>query len=202
MKDDGVEGRLAELFRNDEKYEFATLAIQTYSAELYGFLTHLLDGAPAAADVLAQTIETFWHALPEFRAACSVRTWLYLLARRCLARHKRQPRNRRPHTGDTHLTQLVAIAHSRTAPWQQTAVKTRFRELRAQLDPDDRILLVLRVDRDMEWHDIAHVTLDAAAGAQEAAALVREAARLRKRFQQIKVKLRRQARDAGLMSGS
>lgn len=201
MVDDEVEGRLLELFRSNARQKLATLAIQTYAPELYGFLTHVLDEAPSAADVLSQVVEAFWRTLPEFRAECSVRTWLYVLARRAVRRYKRRPWNRKLHTGDSRLTELVAFAHSRTAPWQQTAVKTKFRELRDQLNPEDRILLVLRIDRDLEWIDIARVTLEATTADPESGDLVREAARLRKRFQLIKARLRKQALDTGLIQG-
>jgi RNA polymerase sigma-70 factor (ECF subfamily) len=197
---DEVERRMLELFRNNARNQLATLAIETYGAELYGFLANVLDGSPCAADVLSQTIEAFWYSLSEFRAGCSVRTWLYLLARRTVKRHKRQPWHRL-RTGEDHLTELVAFAHSRTAPWQQTAIKTRFRDLRDKLDPDDRMLLVLRIDRDMEWTDIAQVTLDANVADRDATELAREAARLRKRFQLIKGKLREHARESGLLKG-
>lgn len=195
--EDEVERRLRELFYSNARGQFATLAIETYGAELYGFLANVLDESPSAADVLSQTVEAFWSSLPEFRGACSVRTWLYLLARRTVKRFKRQPWNRR-RTGEHQLTGLVALAHSRTAPWQQTAIKTRFRHLREKLDPEDRMLLVLRIDRDMEWIDIAQITLEASVG-RSSAELMREAARLRKRFQLIKAKLRRQARESGLL---
>src|SRR4051812_2638922 len=89
MVDDEVEGRLLELFLRDDRQEFATLAVQTYAPEVYGFLSHVLDEAPSAADVLSQVVEAFWRSLPEFRAECSVRTWLYLLARRAVRRYKR-----------------------------------------------------------------------------------------------------------------
>jgi RNA polymerase sigma-70 factor (ECF subfamily) len=200
--DGAIERRLRELLCNNARHEFATLAIEAYGPELYGFLVHVLDGAPSAAEVLAQSIEAFWCSLPEFRAACSVRTWLYLLARRSVRRYMRRPWNRRPHTGDQHLDELVAFAHSRTAPWQRTTIKARFRDLREKLSPEDRILLVLRIDRDMEWGDIAQVTLGATAAGGNADELAREATRLRKRFQLIKTKLRKQARDMGLLGSA
>jgi RNA polymerase sigma-70 factor (ECF subfamily) len=197
--DGAIERRLRELLHGDARHEFATLAIETYGAELYGFLVNVLGGAPNAAEVLAQAIEAFWRSLPEFRAACSVRTWLYMLARRTVRRYKRRLPNRLQHTGDRHLDDLVAFAHSRTAPWQRTTIKARFRDLREKLDSEDRILLVLRIDRDMEWCDIAQVTLGAAAADGNAAELAREAARLRKRFQLLKTKLRKHAREMGLL---
>jgi RNA polymerase sigma-70 factor (ECF subfamily) len=56
--------------------------------------------------------------------------------------------------------------------------------------------LVLRVDRSLEWKEIARVTLGSES--PDAADLVREADRLKKRFQLLKEELRRRAHDAGL----
>jgi RNA polymerase sigma-70 factor (ECF subfamily) len=86
---------------------------------------------------------------------------------------------------------------SATHVYQQTAVKDRVRALREQLDPDDQMLLVLRVDRGMAWRDLAM----AMAGEVELddAALEREAARLRKAFERVKDDLRRMATETGLL---
>jgi RNA polymerase sigma-70 factor (ECF subfamily) len=82
----------------------------------------------------------------------------------------------------------------------RTDVKDRFSALRESLDPDDRTLLVLRVDRSLEWKEIARVTLGCES--PDAAELVREADRLKKRFQLLKEELRRRARETGLTTES
>ena len=72
------------------------------------------------------------------------------------------------------------------------------RALREQLEPDDQMLLVLRVDRGMEFRDIA-VALAEADAPLDAETLEREAARLRKRFERVKERLRELARSEGLI---
>ena len=63
--------------------------------------------------------------------------------------------------------------------------------------PADRALLVLRVDRELSWTELAHVFLENTPhGAQR---VPREAARLRKRFQLIKDQLRGWMIEAGLL---
>jgi len=69
--------------------------------------------------------------------------------------------------------------------------------LRDALDPDDRTLLVLRVDRGLSWEEVARVMLGVETTAD--ADLSRESDRLRKRYQLLKDELRRQARDLGLV---
>jgi len=135
--------------------------------------------------------------MPSFGGRCSVRTWMYLLARHAAARFRRSPWNRGGRTGDEHLDSKVAEARSRTSPWLRTDVKDKWRALREALEPDDRALLVLRVDRDLSWSEVARVML----GSEEPhpGELSRETARLRKRFQLLKQDLRRRAREAGLL---
>ena len=67
-----------------------------------------------------------------------------------------------------------------------TSLDVRVERLRAQLDADEQALLTLRIDKRMDWKDIAFVMLfdEGALPAEDEA--VREAARLRKRFQLVK----------------
>ena len=64
----------------------------------------------------------------------------------------------------------------------------------------DRALLVLRVDRGLSWNDLARV-LNEDGEPLDDAALKRESARLRKRFQLLKRELLELGRAAGVVSG-
>jgi RNA polymerase sigma-70 factor, ECF subfamily len=188
------EAVLAGLIRDGALKEAATLALDVYGPELYGFLVHLM-GNPADADeVFSQVSEDLWRGLPEFSSQCSVRTWLYVLARHAAARFRRSPWNHRDRrTNDSKLDALVQHARTHTQPWLRTDNKDRLRTLRDSLDPDDRSLLVLRIDRALDWKDIARVMLgDQSADGVE---LQRETERLRKRFQLLKDELRERMRQ-------
>jgi RNA polymerase sigma-70 factor, ECF subfamily len=196
----GAEERLASLRRDGALDELATLAVETYGSELYGFLIHVIGDPDAAEDVFSQTIEDFWRGLAGFRGGCSVRTWLYKLGRHASVRHHRSPWNRAPRAGSSALSWLVAAGRTLTVSWRRTDVQDRWRELRQGIAPDDRALLVLRVDRDLSWNEIAEVMSSESARFDDgsAGAVTREAARLRKRFQLLKDQLRGRARAAGL----
>ena len=196
---EAIEMRLTELLRAGAMDDVATLAIQTYGPELYGFLSNVMGGSADAADVLSQTIEDFWSALPRFRGQCTIRTWLYTLAQHANSRYWRSPWNRGRRTGDSKLHELVAHVQTRTAPWQQTDVKDKWHDLRQTLAPDDRALLVLRIDRGLKWDEIVRITLGRTEKDMEAVELRREAARLRKRLQLLKESLRARALSAGLI---
>jgi RNA polymerase sigma-70 factor (ECF subfamily) len=62
-----------------------------------------------------------------------------------------------------------------------------YAEIRRELDDDDQILLVLRVDRNLAWRDIAIVLLGESARFDE---IARKAATLRKQFERVKDRLR------------
>jgi RNA polymerase sigma-70 factor (ECF subfamily) len=96
---------------------------------------------------------------------------------------------------------LAAEVRSRTATYLLTEVKDQVRALRDRLTPDDQAILVLRVDRDLPWRDIARIMADEGESLTEPE-LVRRAAALRKRFERIKDELRALAQAAGLGSGS
>jgi RNA polymerase sigma-70 factor (ECF subfamily) len=191
-----VEARLRRALDDRAFDRVATLAVEAYGAELHGFLLGTLGNPGDAGDVFCQVMETFWRGLPRFAGRCSVRTWLYLLARHAEVDHRRSPWQGARRTGDAQLDELVDRVRSRTPPWQRTEVKNRWTALREALAPDDRALLVLRVDRDLAWADIARITLGETE--PDAAALDRESRRLRKRFQLLKERLRAEVRAAGL----
>lgn len=198
MGGEDVEAQLCALLDARDLEAAASRALHAYGPELYGFLINLMGGESDASEVFSQTAEDFWRGLPSFERRCSVRTWLYVLARSAAARFWRSPWHRDARAG-SHLESIVAETRSRTQPWLRTEVKDKWRELRESLDPDDRTLLVLRVDRDLDWNDVARVLLSREEA--DAAELARESARLRKRYHHLKEQLRARARAAGLLDG-
>lgn len=176
------------------------LVLRRYGDELALYLIAIARSHDDGNDAFAQFTVDLWRGLPGFRGDASVRTWCYRLARHALARLLRAPARRRHVAMPSQaLADLAAEVRSRTATYLQTEIKDRVRALREQLDPDDQTILVLRVDRDLAWRDIARVMADEGDELPEPE-LVRRAATLRKRFERIKDELRALARAAGLGS--
>jgi len=193
-----VEPRIQELVRAGSHDAAATLVLETYGPEVFGYLVHTLGNESDAGEVFSQTAEDLWKGLPSFGFRCSVRTWIYVLGRHAISRYRRSPWNKGARrVGESRVESLAELARSRTQPWRRTEVKDRMAALRDALDEDDRTLLTLRVDRDLGWDDIARVML----GLEEpdAKLVTKESARLRKRFQLLKDELRRKAQEAGLL---
>jgi RNA polymerase sigma-70 factor (ECF subfamily) len=170
-------------------------ALRGYGHELMGFLVGLSGDHGEAEEVFGVTCEKLWRALPAFRWDSSFRVWAYVVARNEFYRARRGPAVKRRVALDDAPAVAAAIAQVRstTDAYRRTEVKDAFARLRESLEPDERALLGLRVDRGLEWIDIARVL-----GAEDAD-LKREAATLRKRFERLKVRLRELARAEGIV---
>jgi RNA polymerase sigma-70 factor, ECF subfamily len=195
------EQAIRETFEARQLDEAARGALEAYGDEILSFLVSRLPAGSDAREVFSMFAEDMWTGLPGFAWRCSLRTWLYVLARNAASRYMLSPQ----HKPARHLalSQVDAVSvlvdrlRSATHVYQQTAVKDRVRLLREQLDEEDQTLLILRVDRGMSFRDLA-----IAMGRDENlddATIAKEAARLRKAFERIKGQLRELADRAGLL---
>lgn len=176
----------------------ATAVIADLGAEVYGFLRAALASESDADDVFAATCERMWRGLASFRWQCSLRTWIYVIARNEAARFARGAKRRNAgRTSPSQLEDVAAAVRTATRSALQSQKRDKFRALRDELPPDDRMLLILRVDRDLAWEDVAR-TFMADDGEPDPDDLRRETARLRKRFQLVKQRLAVRAREEGL----
>ncbi len=184
----------------DGRLELAVAAVvRGYGPELLTYLVAVARSETDGSDAFSEAIVDVWRGLPAFRWESSVRTWCYTLARRALARLYRAPaRRRQVALASEDLTALVAEVRTATATAARTDVKDAVRALREELTPDEQAILILRVDRNLPWRDVARILADEEAPSD--AALVRRAAALRKRFEAIKATLRDKVRTAGLRS--
>jgi RNA polymerase sigma-70 factor (ECF subfamily) len=149
--------------------------------------------------VFSQLSEDLWRGLPGFEWRATFRTWLYRLARNASARHLRAPAARARHRVPlSEISEIADRVRTETLPHLRTQAKDAFARVRDSLGPDDRMLLILRVDRRLPWNQVATILADAEL---TDATLEREAARLRKRFQSLKeeiaTELARLSRDEG-----
>jgi RNA polymerase sigma-70 factor (ECF subfamily) len=197
MADAATEDEVARLLRAGDVDAATTVALRGYGPEVLGFLAAVSRNEADARDAFSEFSEDLWRGLAKFEGNSSLRTWLYTIARRALWRvmndPKRHPDRNMPLS--VVVDQVAAEVRESTLTHMRTEVKDGFAQLRAQLSHDDQMLLVLRVDRDLAWRDIASVLHDTEL---DDAARDREAAALRKRFERIKVRLRELGEKAGL----
>jgi RNA polymerase sigma-70 factor, ECF subfamily len=168
-----------------------TAALKLYGAEIFAFLRSCDDDHEEAFSIFT---EDLWRGLPRFRWESTFRTWAYTLAYHAAHRLRRNPERLRAKVDIPASSDFAALREQigTTGMLQLRARKeARIDELRARLAPDDRSLLVLRIDRSLSWLEIARICN----GDEEAehAELVRQAAALRKRFERLKQTLREMA---------
>lgn len=181
-----------------DRQEVVRLGLERYQDEIYSFLCARLGAESDAHEVFSQVTEDLWRHIDGFAWRCSLRTWLYTLARHAAVRFERAPANQAVrHRALSAVTDPVAVERSRTRPYLRTEVKDRFAALRSTLTPDEQTLLVLRVDRDLAWEEVARVLDDDDDPDDDS--LRRKAAALRQRFRQLKDRLREMARAEGLL---
>ena len=179
-----------------------TAAVKGYGPEVLGFLAARLRDHAAASDVFSMFCEDFWRGLARFQWRCSVRVWAYTLAQHAANRYAvqahRRPGRNVPLSQAHAVSKMVERVRTATMEHLKTRIKSRMRELREQLTEEEQTLIILRVDKQMSWTELAEV-LAYDGGAPSEAALTKEAARLRKRFQLAKDKLRKLAEADGLI---
>ena len=201
---DELEAEVKALCDRGDHAAATTLAVRGFGPEILGFLVATHRSDQDAGEVFSAVAEGLWRNLPRFGWDSTLRTWIYAIARNVSLTHRRDA-GRRARRGDrpggaSQLEDVAVAVRTETLAFLRTEKRTRLVALRDALEPDDRALLILRVDRKLAWSDIARV-LAGAEAPLEAAALLREAARLRKRFQLVKEQLHAAARREGLLGG-
>lgn len=184
-----AEDDVAKLCQKGDLASATTLALETYGPEVLGFLIAILRHTPDATDVFSQFCEDVWRGIGGFRWSSSLRTWMYALARQATIRFARAPHRRRERNQPlSQIAELAERIRSETAEHLKTRAKDRLQEVRARLSADDQALLTLRLDRELEWAEIARVMGGAVEPDTEW--LKRESARWRQRFHTLKEQLR------------
>ena len=187
------------------------LVVERLGHSIHGYLRTLLS-EDEADEAYSRFQEDVMKGLPKFRWECPVRAWAHRIAFHAAARIWRMPRRR--------LEEPLPSSLSRLGPGSngsQPGTSGRhagLAVLRASLSVEDQTLLTLRIDRELEWEEIAAV-LDVGEGGEGTSggggtppgttgdggrrSYAREAAALRKRYERLTRRLREEARHHGLI---
>ncbi len=184
-----AEERVRELLAGGEASEAATAALRALGPEILGYLENVLGDPDDARDVFQGFAEDLWAWLPAWRGG-GLRAAAYRIAWHAAARFRREAWRRRRER--MRASMASRIAASITSPEARLAgAHDRLARLRDALDPEERTLLILRIDRELSWSEVAEVLstdghpLDSGA--------------VRKRFERVKAKLAKLARAQGLL---
>jgi RNA polymerase sigma-70 factor (ECF subfamily) len=197
-----VEEEIARALAAGDVGRAATRIVESYGGEIYAFLLTHLRSPSDASDVYSTFLEHLWSGLPRFEGRCSARGWSYALARNAAYHFVTSP-HRRPRRNIAlsaeEVARLVERARTETSEYLRTENLDGVRRLRLELQPDERTLLFLRVDRGLSWREIAVILGDPDVASTDAS-LTRESARVRKQFERVKQRLVTLAREHGLLA--
>jgi len=169
----------------------ATEAIRVMGPRVLRYIRSLLRDEEAARDAFSRWAENVWKGLPGFRWDAPLSAWGFRLAHHAALNVQGEAWRRRGRpfaTGEA--SRLAEEVRTRTAvrvERQRRALDV----LRESLSVADRALLALRIDQDLPWAEIAHAL---AAGGEEV-----DPATLMKRFERLKARLARMAKEQGLL---
>jgi RNA polymerase sigma-70 factor (ECF subfamily) len=169
----------------------AEAVVRDYGPQILGYLTSILRNDADAAEVFSQFTEDLWRGLPGFRGECPVRVWAYRLAWHAATRHLRDPYRQRGRRLET--TELSRIAEE-----VRSSVLLGRREAR-QRASIGCAHGCRRTSRRCSccgstagsWREVAIVLTEDGEVVDEPA--------LRKRFERLKDRLARMAREEGLL---
>lgn len=163
----------------------ATEIVNGYGPELLGWLRAVARSEAEGDDVFSIVCERLWKSLSDFDWRASIRTWMYVVGRNALRDQYR--RRRGAEIPVSEAPELAAAIRTTTAAYRKTVHKDRLSKLRDALEPDERTLLILRVDRGLPWRDIAEIL---SGGTDDPEELKRTSARARKQFGRLKERLK------------
>ena len=189
--DKEIEARIRDLLAADDRPAAATAAIQEFGPPVLRYLRSLLRDEDDASDAFSVFAENVWRGLPTWRGEGSLKAWAFRLAWNGAMNLKNEAwrrRGRRFFSGEASaLAEEIRTRSHVKVERQRNALD----KLRESLDVEEISLLTLRIDQKLSWAEIADVT---AIDGQRV-----EAAALMKRFERLKGRLAKMAKDQGLL---
>jgi RNA polymerase sigma-70 factor, ECF subfamily len=194
-----IEDRVQSALAADDVRLAATRALENLGPDVLRFLSARLADRAQAEEAYLQFSEDLWLGMPAFRWDTKLRTWMFVLARTAAIRVSRKRRREvELPLGFASYPQLREHVRATTARYLRMEIKDRMREIRQRLDEDDQTLLILRIDRKLDWSALAVVMNEVSSDAQPDD-VERAIERLQKCFQAAKQRLRTLAEAEGLL---
>ncbi len=182
----GITWQVRSLLAQGDASAATQAALTEYGAELFGFLIATVDDHDVARIVYAEVGRRAEAEISGFTWACTLRVWLYSLARSEL----RERRRRRRGLGASGSALPVV-----TVPPETVEMSTAVASLRKALPEEDREILILSVDRGFGWPELAWASLgDRASDDALRAEARRLGVRVSELLEQLEAALRRHGR--------
>jgi DNA-directed RNA polymerase specialized sigma24 family protein len=184
---DRVEAEVRAILSTGDEAGAAAAALRSHGDEVFGFLLGVLDSGADAGAVYAGVGARVRRELGRFGWRCSLRTWMYAVSRREVERHARRSQET---TVVNSLAPVILSDETTTLPARYMGLAAAIAALRSRLAPDDRALLILRLDRGLDLGELAVTELGETASPGD---LRREAERIRGQLRRIRDDLARLA---------
>jgi len=186
-----IEDRVQDLLRAGDSAGAATAALQELGPQVLGYLRSVLRDESDAADAFSQFAENLWKGLPSFRFDSSLKTWAYRVAWYAALNLRNEAWRRRGRQFATGEASALAEEIRTKTVVRVARQKEALDQLRQSLSVEDQSLLVLRVDQGLSWAEIGEILSEGGEQVQPAT--------LMKRFERLKDRLAKMARDQGLV---
>ena len=188
----GPEERVQELLAAGDLRGAATATIRDIGPEVLRYLRTLLRDEDLAGEAFSSFAERLWKGLPGYRGEASLRSWALRMAWNAAANVRDEAwrrLGRRLRSGE--LSALAEELRTRTAVRVERQ-RLALERLRQALSDEEQTLLILRIDQGLSWAEVAHVLASEGGDPPDLNVLA-------KRFERIKLRLARMARDQGLV---
>jgi RNA polymerase sigma-70 factor (ECF subfamily) len=186
-----VELEIRELLGKGEQKAAATLAIKTFGPKILGYLRSILKDEGDASEAFSIFAENLWRGLPKWRGESAFKTWAYKLAWNAAINMKDEAWRRKGRRFETSEASRIADEVRTRSVVRVERQRRALDELRAELNEEEQTMLVLRIDQGLAWEAIGEVL------AREGE--VPDTAALRKRFERLKDRLAKRAKERGLV---
>lgn len=183
--------RVLALLAAGDPRQAATEVIRGHGPAVLRYLGALLRDEGAVGDAFSLFAEWTWEAMANFRGASAVRTWAFGIALNAARRVRDEGWQKHREHLDTGEASKLAQDLRTSSLLERERRADRLQDLRRELTPDEQNLLVLRLDQQLSWEEIAAILSEAGEPIGAAA--------LRKRFERLKERIAEIARARGLV---
>lgn len=170
-------------------------ALHALGPAVKGYLSRMMRNPMDAEDVWQETQLAAVRGRDQLRDVEKLRGWVYGIARNCA---KEALRKRLPVGDDaSDLDDAVeALARGPKTWWRRTSNKSTLRDLIDELPLDLKTLVVLRVDRELDWEEVAEAFAEELGTTRTGKPMT--AANARKMYDRVTDELRDEMRARGL----
>ena len=187
----GDDEQVARLVSGGNTRQAATLVIQAHGPAVLRYLRALLRDEGTVDDAFSLFGEWVWRGIANFRGEAPLRSWTLGVAWNAAQRVRDEAWQKHKARLSTGFASKLVAKIRTTSPGTLERRDEGLDQLRGELAAEDQNLLVLRLDQELAWEDIAVVLSGSGSPVKPSA--------LRKRFERLKERMAKRARERGLL---